>query len=259
MTQKVGIAGTGAIGKAVAKALLNGIDGLTLGALSDLCPDREISAPYVDFDTLAESCDLIVECLPPQAVPTLARATFARNKDLTLISSCALLMFPDILENHKSSTSRIYVPSGALTGMDGIKALKELGIKKSKIVSTKPPKGLLGAPHVEKMGIDLMQIRRKERLFTGNALEAAKGFPANANVAATLSLAGIGPERTDVEVWADPEASGNTHEVTVQGEFSTIRVQVTNTPDPANPKSSMLAAQSIVATLRDINNSLVVL
>lgn len=259
MTQTIGIAGMGAIGKAVARALTKGIDGLELVAVSDIMPDDEFNVPYLDFEELTRKCDLIIECLPPQIVPKLARAVFEQNKDLTLISSCALLMFPELLEMHKLSTSRIYVPSGALTGMDGIKALKELGIKNSKIASTKPPMGFNGAPYVDEMGIDLTQIKTKERLFSGNALEAAKGFPANVNVAATLSLAGIGPENTKVEIWADPRAKGNTHEVIVEGEFSTIMVQVENTPDPANPKSSMLAAQSIVATLRDIKSTLVVL
>ena len=90
-------------------------------------------------------------------------------------------------------------------------------------------------------------------------MEAAKGFPANVNVAATLSLAGIGAEQTRVEIWADPQAKGNSHEITVTGEFSTLHARIENRPDPANPKSSMLAAQSIVAVLRDMNNALVVL
>lgn len=260
-TQKtVGIAGLGAIGSAVGRALQSGIDGLEWICASDIAPPDEFKTiPLVSFEELAQRCDIIVEALPPQMVPKLASAVFAQNKDLTLISSCALLMFPEIRKMHELSTSRIFVPSGALTGMDGIKALKELGIKRSMIASTKPPMGFIGAPYVDKMGIDLTQIKTKQRLFCGNALEAAQGFPSNVNVAATLSLAGIGPENTEVEIWADHEATGNTHEVRVEGEFSRIFVSVENTPDPANPKSSMLAAQSIVTTLRDVHNALVVL
>ena len=160
---------------------------------------------------------------------------------------------------HDLSTSRVLVPSGALAGLDGVKGLKELGIEKSVIASTKPPRGFEGAPYVDKMGINLAQIESKTRIFEGSALEAAKGFPANVNVAATLSLAGIGAEQTRVEIWADPQAKGNSHEITVTGEFSTLHARIENRPDPANPKSSMLAAQSIVAVLRDMNNALVVL
>jgi len=203
-----------------------------------------------------------VECLPPKIVPELATKTIKAQKTLVLISSCALLIYPEILDTHKDINSRIIVPSGALTGLDGVKALKKLGIKNSKIASNKKPSGFTGAPYVEEMGIDLTQIQQKgarTKIFEGNAIDAAKGFPANVNVAATLSLAGIGAQNTIVEIWADPEAIGNSHAIEVSGEFSTIRATVENMPDPANPKSSMLAAQSIVSALEDMNNALVVL
>lgn len=258
-TQTVGIAGLGAIGSAVGRALNEGIDGLEWTAASDINPNTEFDIPLVDFETLAEQCDIIIEALPPADVPKLAKTVIEKQKTLILISSCALLMFPEILKQHELSTSRIIVPSGALLGLDGVKALKNLGIKKSTIASSKPPMGFSGAPYVEEMGINLAQIDTKTKIFEGNALEAAKGFPANVNVAATLSLAGIGADNTTVEIWADPEAIGNTHEINVSGEFSHMNATITNTPDPANPKSSMLAAQSIIAALEDINNALVVL
>ena len=260
--KKIGIAGLGAIGSAVARALNEGIDGLEWIAASDITPNPEFDIPLLPFEELAEQCDIIIECLPPKAVPELAEAVLKKQKTLILISSCALLMFPEILDIHKSTHSRILVPSGALAGIDGVKGLKELGIEKSIIASTKPPMGFAGAPYVDKMGIDLEEIVAKgvkTRIFEGNALEAAKGFPANVNVAATLSLAGIGPENTQVEIWADPDAKGNSHEITVSGEFSTLTSRIENMPDPANPKSSMLAAQSIVAVLKDMNSALVVL
>ena len=261
--QTVGIAGLGAIGSAVARALIDGIGGLELIAASDVEPNEEFDIPLVSFEELCERCDIIIECLPPAIVPELAKEALKHQKTLILISSCALLMFPEILDTHNSipkpKQGRIIVPSGALAGIDGIKALKELGIQKSIIASTKHPRGFSGAPYVDKMGIDLTQIQTKTRIFEGNALEASKGFPANVNVAATLSLAGVGAENTQVEIWADPQAKGNSHEITVSGEFSTLTARIENMPDPANPKSSMLAAQSIVAVLKDMNSALVVL
>lgn len=263
MTHKVGIAGTGAIGSAVARALINGIDGLSLTAISDINPNPEFDTPNVDFDRLIAQSDIIVECLPPSAVPDLAIKAIKAQKTLILISSCALLIYPEILDTHrdipKGQRGRIIVPSGALSGLDGVKALKKLGIKNSKIASTKKPRGFTGAPYVEEMGIDLGTISKPTRIFEGNATEAAKGFPANVNVAATLSLAGIGAENTRVEIWAAPDIPGNTHEITVIGEYSRIEAKITNTPDPNNPKSSMLAAQSIISCLEDMNNALVVL
>ena len=262
MTTTVGIAGLGAIGSAVGRALNKGIDGLEWIAASDLEPNDEFDVPLITFEELAEQCDIIIEALPPKAVPELAKKVFEKQKTLILISSCALLMFPEIQKWHNLSTSRIIVPSGALAGIDGVKGLKELGIQKSIIASTKPPRGFAGAPYVEEMGINLDQIQAKgvkTKIFEGNALEAAKGFPANVNVAATLSLAGIGSQNTEVEIWADPEAIGNSHEITLTGDFSTLSMRIENKPDPANPKSSMLAAQSIVAALKDMNSALVVL
>lgn len=255
----VGIAGLGAIGSAVGRALIKGIDGLEWIAASDITPNDEFDIPLVSFDELVERCDIIIEALPPKAVPEIAIKAIKAQKTLVLISSCALLIYPEILDTHNSVHSRIIVPSGALTGIDGVKALKKLGIKNSTIASNKKPSGFSGAPYVEEMGIDLAQIKTRTKIFEGNAIEAAKGFPANVNVAATLSLAGIGAENTNVEIWADPEATGNSHAIIVTGEFSTIRATVENMPDPANPKSSMLAAQSIVTVLEDINNALVVL
>ncbi|MCB1592340.1 MAG: DUF108 domain-containing protein [Alphaproteobacteria bacterium] len=257
---KVGVAGVGAIGRAVCRALLSdeGIEGLILHRISDLKGHGDMSIQNADFKTLARECDLIVECLPATQVPALADAAFEYGRPLTLISSAALLLYPDILEKQKGTGSRIYVPSGALAGLDGVKAMKEMGIERSLIASTKPPKGFEGAPYVVEKALDLAGITEKTLIFSGNALDASRAFPANVNVAATLSLAGIGPEKTRVEVWADPAAKGNTHEISVSTAFSTLNVRIENMPDPANPKSSVLAAQSIVTCLRDMSRAIVI-
>jgi len=259
VTTKIGIAGTGAIGSTVARALLEGINGFELTCASDINPSDEFDIPYVDFAVLAEQSDIIIECLPSEIVSALTDEAFPRGRDMILISSSALLIHPSILERHKKSDSRIIVPSGALTGLDGVKALMHSGIKTATIISTKKPTGFSGAPYVSQEQIDLTCITEKTRLFKGNALEAAKGFPANVNVAATLSLAGIGPQRTEVEIWADPDAKGNRHEIIVTGAFSTIKACVDNLPDPANPRTSILAAHSIISVLKGLSAPLVVL
>jgi aspartate dehydrogenase len=257
---KIGIAGLGAIGLAVARALVKGIEGYELVAMSDLKQSENFKIPYLSFSELAKKCDLIIEALPPAAVPDLTREVFMNNKDLILISSCALLMHPEILQSRALSTSRIYVPSGALAGMDGVKAMREMGITKCTIASTKHPNGFSTAPYVLASDIDLEKIDTKKKIFSGNALEAAKGFPANVNVAATLSIAsGMGAENTMVELWADPAAKGNAHEIFVETAYSQLNVRIENLPDPANPKSSVLAAQSIVALLKNMNNAIALL
>lgn len=256
---KVGIAGVGAIGGAVAKALIEGIDGFELIAISDPAPSIECHVPNINFTQLAKTADLIIEALPPAIVSQLITIALAEKTDLIAISACALLIEPQLLAQIRSSSNRIIVPSGALAGIDGVSSLMQIGIKSASIASTKKPLAYGGAPFITDNNIDLNAITEKTQLFKGTALEAAKGFPANLNVAATLSLAGIGAERTMVEIWADPQITGNRHEITVEGEFSRITTQIQNTPDPSNPKSSMLAAQSIVATLRNMSEPLVIL
>jgi len=260
MSIKVGIVGVGAIGGAVAKKLTSkdGIDGFTLTCISDPNKDTDCGVKNVSLDSLIEQCNLIIECLPADAVPQLAEAVFKANKDIIFISSAALLVYPQIMDNLKQSKSRAYLPSGALCGLDGVTAMQEMGIESAKIASSKPPMGFTGAPFIVEQDIDLKSIQQKTLIFEGNALEASKGFPANVNVAATLSLAGIGAEKTRVEIWADPEATGNSHEITVKSAYSTIRSRIENMPDPANPKSSVLAAQSIIATLRKMSDPLVI-
>jgi len=260
MAKKIGIAGMGAIGKTVYKAIQSGkITGYELIAISESNGAPAFDVPNLSFDELCGQCDLIVEALPPSVVPSLCQQVFKHGKDMIIISASALLMHPEILEQHKASESRIYVPSGALVGIDGVSALAHLGIKSAKIATTKKPRGFEGAPYIEQENIDLAAIKSRTQIFSGNALDAAKAFPANINVAATLSLAGIGPERTKVEIWADPQAKGNAHEITVESEFSTIQARVENLPDPANPKTSVLAAQSIIQLLHGLNSPLVVL
>jgi aspartate dehydrogenase len=255
---KVGIAGIGALGSAVAKALINGIDGFDLVAISDPNPIIECNIPNLPFEELVKKSDLVIECLPPSQIPPLLNLVLKHEKDMIMISACALLINPEFEAQIRSSKSRVIVPSGALAGIDGVSSLKQMGITNASIASTKKPLAYDGAPYITQNNIDLTAIKEKTRLFSGNAIEAAKGFPANLNVAATLSFAGIGAEKTKVEIWADPQINGNQHEITIEGEFSTINCRIKNTPDPQNPKSSMLAAQSIIATLRNMKEQLVI-
>ncbi len=259
MPYKVGIAGVGAIGKTVCTALLNGeIKDMNLTAVAESGP-VPFDVPNLSFAELAEQCDIICECLPPDIVPALAQDVLQKGKVLVMISSAALLRFPDIHRMANEGHGRIIVPSGALFGLDGVAALRSMGIKGAQIRSTKKPHSYAGAPYILENNIDLDTITTRTRLFAGNALDAAKAFPANVNVAATLSLAGIGADKTTVEVWADPDAPGNAHEITVEGEYSTLTARVDNIPDPANPKTSMLAAHSVIAALKQITDDITVL
>lgn len=245
---KIGVAGCGALGTIVCNALQKSIQGYEFIGVSDIA-DPDFGVPNLSFDKLSEQCDWIVECLPPKIVPELARTVLGKDKTLIMISACSLLLFPEIEEMAKKSNGRILVPSGAIAGLDAVSALNCANIDSATIATTKHPRGLKGAPYITEQNINLDNITENTLIFKGNAHEAAKAFPANVNVAATLSLAGIGAENTSVEVWADPNAPGNKHEITVVGGKSTIKTSVENLPDPENPKSSMLAGYSIVSAL----------
>jgi len=253
----IGVAGCGALGGAVARAILQGIDGLTLKGVCDL-PRPAIDAPFMTFDELSMACDVVVECLPAAAVPGLARPLLTQGKVLVMLTSSAALLYPEILDLARKAAGRIIVPSGALAGLDAVSALAIKGIESAVITSTKPPKGLAGAPFLQKAGIDVLSFKEKTRVFSGHALEAARAFPANVNVAASLTLASaLPPERVMVEVFADPAARGNRHDIKVSGGGSTVSASIENTPDPANPKSSLLAAYSVLHTLRRMTGSIV--
>ena len=247
--EKVGIAGVGALGSIVAKSLSDGMDGYALHAVSNLTP-VPYAVPNVDFETLVRDCDVIVECLPPSEARKVAELCLAHGKTMVMISSCALVLYPELIEKAKGAKGRIIVPSGALSGLDAVSAMAADKITESKIISTKPPKGFKNAPYIIENKIDLDSVQNRVMIFSGNVLDAAKAFPANVNVAASLALAGIGPEKTQVEVWADPEARGNSHEIIASGPGSVVRAKIENVPDPSNPKSSMQAGYSIVAALK---------
>ena len=147
-------------------------------------------------------------------------------------------------------TARLFIPSGAICGIDGVKAANIEKITSATITSTKNPKGFEGAPYIVKNNINLGNIKKKTVIFEGNAEEAVKAFPQNVNVSATLSMAGIGPKKTKVKVIADPEAKTNMHEIEVAGTFGKLYTRTENVVSPLNPKTSHMAVLSACATLK---------
>jgi aspartate dehydrogenase len=137
-----------------------------------------------------------------------------------------------------------------------VRAAAEGNVESVTIQTRKPPRGLAGAPYLEQAGIDLDSIQEPTRIFQGNAYEAAKGFPANVNVAAALALAGIGPERTMVEVWADPTVTRNTHTIRVEAESARLTMTIENVPSEENPRTGKITPLSILACLRGLTATL---
>lgn len=261
---KVGIIGCGNIGKLIARGIVTEKH-LTLTALSDIDNEQALllaeSLPkppvVVSNNELVKMVDLIVESATPAIVPSLIEQACPLGKDLLIVSVGGMLnLSPTLSGILAESSSRVYLPSGALAGLDAIKAAVGDEVYSITLTTRKPPKGLSGAPYLTRFGIDITKITAAEVIFEGPALEAVKGFPKNVNVAAALSLAGIGPEKTIVRIIADPDTKTNSHEIEAVGKFGRMICRTENLPFPQNPKTSYLAALSALATLKKLGNSI---
>lgn len=252
---KIGVIGVGAIGSVLCRFIDKELKDSQLVAICDI--DREKveklvksfkSKPEItDIDNLIKKTDLVVEAVNTSIVRSLLEKCIQNKRYLMIMSVGGIIQNMDLLPK---LTARLFIPSGAICGIDGIKAANIEKIESVTITSTKNQKGFEGAPYILKNKIDLNKIKEKTKIFEGNALEAIKGFPQNVNVAATLSLAGIGPEKTKVKVVVDPEIKTNTHEIEVTGSFGKLYTKTENIVSPLNPKTSHLAVLSACATLK---------
>jgi aspartate dehydrogenase len=263
---RVAVGGFGTIGKAVARRLDQGVDGLTLTAVSARDAARAEAAmvgfarsvPVVPLSRLWEHADVVVECAPAVLLRELAEPALGHGRIVMILSCGALLDNFDLIDLAHRSGGRILVPTGALLGLDAVVAAAEGGITSVTMITRKPPRGLLGAPYLEANGIDIAGLTRPKRVFSGTAREAARGFPANVNVAAALALAGIGADRTNVEIWADPNVTRNTHRIEVEAEAARFSMQVENVPSAENPRTGRLTALSVIAALKKLVSPLAI-
>ena len=256
---KVAVAGFGAIGKKIAQRLDEGMPGLSLAAVAarDLGRVEKAVAGYrhpvpaVPVERLAALADVIVECAPAAVFRSIAEPAVAAGKTLVVITVGGLIANPDLEDRAKETGARIIVPTGALIGFDAVRAAAEGKIESVRMVSRKPPRGLSGAPYLAANGINVDNLTAPLKVFEGSAREAVAGFPANVNVAAALSLAGIGPDRTVIEIWADPAIDRNMHTVNVVSDSAEFSMSIANIPSE-NPKTGKITALSIIAALRKL-------
>jgi aspartate dehydrogenase len=256
--KSIGIVGCGAIGKALVRAVEDGklpvrVAGVTSrteqSAREFLTSFRQPPA-YRSLVDLIDAADMIVEAAGGAVVPSLAEAVFAAGKDLMVISVGALLDHPQVIETARATGCRLYVPSGAIAGLDGIKSAVIGSITHVTHTTRKPPVGLEGAPYLVDRGISLAGLQEEKEIFSGSAREACRGFPANVNVTAAVSLAGIGPDQTRVRILAVPGLVRNCHDIDVEGEFGKLHVHIENVPSE-NPKTGKLTALSIIRAVKD--------
>jgi aspartate dehydrogenase len=259
-TLKVGLAGLGAVGLEVARRLETGISGLALSAVSARdhdkarrnLPDAGTRIPLVAPEALADICDVVVEGLPPKMFRALAESVIARGRIFMPLSVGQLLENWDLVDLAKANGARILVPTGALIGLDAVRAAAEGEIRSVTMITRKPPGGLDGAPYLVEHNIVLKGLTAPKKVFDGTAREGARGFPANVNVAAALSLAGIGPDKTRLEIWADPALSRNTHRIEVDADSARFSMMIENVPSVENPRTGKITALSAVAALRGL-------
>lgn len=262
-TVRVAIASLGAVGLKLAQALDAGIDGYSLTAVSarNLSMAAERLASFrsppevLPVSALEEYADLVIECAPTEIFCDIAEPFLRAGKPVIALSAGAVIRNEYLIKVAEEHGGRIIVPSGALLGLDAVAAAAQGEIESVRMVTRKPVRGLLGAPYLETHGIDIKDITEPMKVFEGSAREAVVGFPSNLNVAVALSLVGIGPDRTMLEIWADPNLTRNTHQIQVVSDSALFGMQIENIPSE-NPKTGRITAQSVLAVLNKMNSPL---
>jgi len=257
--KNLGIMGCGNIGSAIARAaardLKHGVEKIILW---DIEPTRvaplkkDIPDAYEaeNFEEMVDLSDIIVEAVAPFAVKDVLAAVISGGKDAMIMSVGGVLGNEGLLEKAIERGLRIIFPSGAVSGIDALKAARIAGIDSVTLTTRKPVKSIKNASYFLEKGIDIGSISGETVIFEGNAEEAIKAFPRNINVSVLLSFAGIGAKKTKVKIIVSPEYTKNSHEVVVKGSSGTITTLTENVPSPENPGTSYLAVLSAIAALK---------
>jgi len=260
--KKIALLGCGAIGTQIALAIDSGKIPAQLTQIYDQSKEaaeklvsKLNNKPLIveNFHLLSTGpVDLVVETASQQAVKDVALSVLQNKKDLMIMSVGALLdesIFDVLTEASKEFNKQVILPSGAIAGLDAIKSVRD-ELDSVTLTTTKNPNSLKGAKFFETSDIDLDKIEKLTVIFEGTASDAVKLFPANINVAALLSLVGLGNQKTKVKIITDPGTKKNTHQIEAIGKFGKMNFSIQNIPDETNPKTSRLAILSSIETLR---------
>jgi aspartate dehydrogenase len=256
---RVAVAGLGAIGLKLAEALDKGIPGCVLTAVSandkskaaERLSHLDRGVPVVAIEELEPLADIVVECAPAKLLPEIAEPFLRAGKTVIVLSAGAILVNEHLVGLARQHGGQIVVPTGALLGLDAVTAAAEGEIRSVRMVTRKPVRGLAGAPYLAEHNIRIEEITEPLRIFTGTPREAAIGFPANLNVAVALSLAGIGADKTTLEIWVDPALERNVHRIEVDSDSATFSMSIENIPSD-NPRTGRITALSVISYLRKL-------
>ncbi len=250
----IGIVGCGTIGSALVAVVraerlrvkLAGLASRTRTRAEALARSMTPSPPVLELHELVRASDLVVEAASVEAVAEIVPVCLQLRKDVLVVSAGGLLGREDWYRQSEAEGTRILVPSGAIAGLDGIRAAAVGRLDSVTLTTRRPPQALRGAPYVVENGITLDYLTQATVVFEGSVRDACRGFPRNVNVPAALSLAGIGPDRTRVRVLADPGCRFNQHRIEVRGEFGRLSIEVENVPSPTNPHTGFLSTFSVI-------------
>ncbi|MFL6452522.1 MAG: aspartate dehydrogenase [Nitrososphaeraceae archaeon] len=270
MIKGVALIGCGTIGKEIAFAIDSGrIKNASIVTLFDKVKsaayelrsklhhnDPHIFSDFTEFISSRsfKGTDIVVEAASQDAVNSFCKKIVENGKSLMIMSVGALadqLLLSELLDKASHNQCHIYVPTGAIAGIDAIRSVRHL-IDYVMLSTTKSPKALSDAPFFNMAGFDPSKLNQKTVIYEGSAADAVKKFPSNVNVAAVLGLAGVGIENTMVKIIVDPNTDRNQHEITVNGKFGEMTLSVRNIPSPTNPKTSFLAVLSAIECLRSV-------
>jgi len=263
---RIAIGSLGTVGLDVARRIDAGIPGLKLQAVSALhrrrAEDRlkefHRPIPVLPLPELAEMADVVVECAPSAVFRQVAESTIQLGRVLIPISVGALIDNWDLVEKATKTGARINIPTGALVGLDAVRAAAQGTVSRVTIITRKPPAGLAGSSYLINNNIHVDEITEPTKVFEGTARSGVAAFPANVNVAAALGLAGIGPDQTMLEIWADPSIDRNTHSIQVEADSARMELKIENVPSKENPRTGRIVALSIIAALRRLVDPLTV-
>lgn len=259
---RITIVGCGVIGSKLAKAA-DEMDEVTRIYLLDLKKDKaEALAAGLNKANVVDSvedelyhCDLVIEAASQEAAKDILKKTVGRGVDIMLMSVGALVdddFRAMVYDKAKSSESRIFIPSGALFGTDGLRSASQDELATVELVSTNGPKALANVDYFSNQGVDVSAIKERKVVYSGTAREAVKLFPTNVNIAATIALLGVGFDKTTVTIVLDPDASTNSYEINVKGSFGSANCHTSNVLAPDNPSTSYLASLSAISALKRI-------
>jgi len=261
---KIGIVGCGAIGTSLAKAIvidfsrkarLVAIYDIDKNKALGLAEKLKVSVAIVSssLDCLIEKANLVIEAADAKSSLNIAKSALNKGRHIIIMSVGGIVDHINQLKNlAQRNQAKLFIPSGAICGIDGLKGASEGRIKKVILITRKNPRSFAGLDYIRQKGIKLDKIKKDTVLFSGNARKAIKFFPQNINVAATLSITAIGLEKTQVKIIASPKVKRNIHRIYIESDAGKILTRVENLIHPDNPKTSFLAVLSAIATLRQI-------